>query len=143
MLYACIPLTHKAASIKEGDGFVVSKMYVQASLQIQTTPIWADNALITVQHRIRGMSVKLSDSLVYLLDSRPDGVSSGDERPAGGTNSIGPCTKTVHCNEGFELDFSALDSSWRSLKIPPRPSSMPSEPSVLAKCPLLYLVSHA
>lgn len=94
-------------------------MYVQASLQIQTTPIWADNALITVQHQIRGMSVKLSYSLVYLLDSRPDGVSSGDERPAGGTNSIGPWTKMVHGNEGFELDFSAPDSCWRSLKIPP------------------------
>lgn len=47
----------------------------------------------TVQNQVGGMSVKLSESLVYLLDRRPDGVSSGDERPAGGTNSFGLCTK--------------------------------------------------
>lgn len=42
-------------------------------------------------------------------------------------------------------DFSVPDS-WRwSLKIPAYPSQadVPGEPSVLAKCPPLYLVSHA
>lgn len=68
--------------------------------------------------------MKLSESLVYLLDRRPDGVSSGDERPAGGTNSIGLWTKKmVHRNEA-SAGFSVPDSCWWSLKIPSHPSQV-------------------
>lgn len=40
---------------------------------------------------------------------------------------------------------SVPDSWWWSLKIPAHPSQadVPGEPGVLAKCPPLYLVSHA
>lgn len=53
-------------------------------------------------NHVAGMRVKLSESLAYLLGRGPDGVPSGDERPSGGTNSIGFCTK-VYRNEGSTI----------------------------------------